>query len=70
VITIKYGKALLICCKGIDNIAAAERAFVIGYITAFGRPDDVSDPLTTDDGTGELKAILSSSPQLQLNSKL
>ena len=66
---LNYGKSLLICCKGDGNIAAAERAFVIGYFAAFGCPDDVLDTLATYDGTGDLKAILSSSSQLQMNSK-
>ena len=66
---LNYGKSLLICCKGDGNIAAAERAFVISYFAAFGFPDDVLDTLATYDGTGDLKAILSSSSQLQMNSK-
>jgi hypothetical protein len=62
-----FGKLLLTCASGDGRITAAERAWVIGYLDAFGAPQAVLDTLSVYDGRSALKQIIESSPTVKMS---
>lgn len=62
-----FGKALLTCANGDGRITAAERAWVLGYLDAYGCPEAVLERLAVYDGKESLEQILASSPTVKLS---
>lgn len=62
-----FGKLLLTCASGDGRITAAERAWVIGYLDAFGAPQNVLDALNTYDGKSNLTQIIDASPTVKMS---
>jgi hypothetical protein len=53
-----YGKALLICARGDEEISDNERRWVVGYFAAFNSPDEVTDALKSFDGRGDVAEMI------------
>jgi len=62
-----FGKLLLTCACGDGRITAAERAWVVGYLDAFGAPQATLDVLGNYDGRGDLKQIVGASETLKMS---
>lgn len=62
-----FGKLLLTCACGDGRITAAERAWVVGYLDAFGAPESALDVLLEYDGRGDLKQIIDSSATIKMS---
>jgi uncharacterized tellurite resistance protein B-like protein len=62
-----FGKLLLTCACGDGRITAAERAWVVGYLDAFGAPDSALEVLAAYDGRGDLAQIIASSPTVKMS---
>ncbi len=62
-----FGKLLLTCACGDGRITAAERAWVVGYLEAFGAPPSALEVLSKYDGRGDLKQIIEASATLKMS---
>lgn len=57
-----YFKSLLICAMGDGDISKAERDWVLGYLVAFGGPEELVEELTTYLGTDDLATTIAGTP--------
>ena len=57
-----FGKAILCCANGDGRISPAERAWVIGYLDAYGAPKSTLEKLQTYEAKEDIAQILNSSP--------
>ncbi len=64
-----FGKALLVCANGDGRIAPAERAWVLGYLEAYGCPEEVTERLATYEGHDPIERVVDSSPSMRLSAR-
>jgi hypothetical protein len=62
-----YGKSLLVCANGDGIITAAERAWVLGYLDAYGAPPAVIEQLSSYQGNDPIEQILEHSPTVKMS---
>jgi len=62
-----YGKLLLACANGDGVITAPERAWVLGYLDAYGAPPPVIEQLATYAGGDPIEQIIEHSPTVRLS---
>ncbi len=62
-----FGKLLLTCACGDGRITAAERAWVVGYLDAYGAPEAALEALAKYDGRGSVAEIIEGSPTIKMS---
>jgi len=62
-----FGKVLLTCANGDGRIAPDERAWVIGFLDAYGAPAQLLEALKTYAGTDDLVKLVDSSPTVKMS---
>ncbi|MFO0592681.1 MAG: hypothetical protein U0441_34375 [Polyangiaceae bacterium] len=65
--TLGFGKLMLSCANGDGRITPAERAWVLGFLDAFGTDPGVLETLRTYDGKEDVVAIIAASPTVKLS---
>jgi len=62
-----FGKMLLSCANGDGRIAPDERAWVIGFLDAYGAPAQLLETLKTYAGTDDLTKLVEASPTVKMS---
>lgn len=62
-----FGKVLLSCANGDGRISAAERAWVLGFLDAYGAPQPLLETLKTYAGADDVAKLVSSSPTVKMS---
>jgi uncharacterized membrane protein YebE (DUF533 family) len=62
-----FGKLLLTCANGDGRISAAERAWVLGFLDAYGAPAQLLETLKTYAGTDDVAKLVASSPTVKMS---
>jgi len=65
--TLGFGKLMLSCANGDGRITDSERAWVLGFLDAFGTAESVLETLRTYDGKEDVVAIIAASPTVKLS---
>jgi hypothetical protein len=62
-----FGKLLLACANGDGRISTAERAWVIGFLDAYGAPQPLLESLKTYAGNDDVAKLVASSPTVKMS---
>lgn len=67
--SLAYAKAVMVCAAGDGEISTAERAWMVGYATTQGYPDELIEVVRTYDGSDGLAELVNSSPIMRLTGR-
>ncbi len=62
-----FGKLLLTCANGDGRISAAERAWVLGFLDAYGAPAQLLETLKTYAGNDDIAKLVAASPTVKMS---